>query len=192
MLISTKTSHLLGAATLALAVSALSACSTEMDTDAIYTQSQGANNRDAQVDVLNAVIVSSADNKGTLVTSLVNNEVNAVGATKDAADQLVSIGGDVTGEVAKPVTIPAGGITVIATANEHIPTASPGIVVSGEFTTGDVVHVVLTFKHAGPVEIEIPVVSNLEGGVFAGQDGEPGPAAPEGGEESTENEAEGH
>lgn len=189
MLISNRTSRLLGAATLALAVSSLVACSTEMDTDAIYTQSVGGNNRDAQVDVLNAVIVSTTDGKGTLVTTLVNNQANGVGATTDAADELVSVGGDVTGAVTKPIGIPAAGMTVIATANEHIPTATPGILVAGDFAVGDYVTVVLTFANAGPVEVEVPIVANVEGSDYAGQDGDVVPAEDE---EHAGTEAEGH
>jgi copper(I)-binding protein len=176
MLISNRTSRVLGAGALVLAVSSLAACSTEMTTDEIYTPAAGVNARDARVDVLNAVIVATAPHKGTLITTLVNNEVNGTDPQVDNADQLVRVGGDVQATLAGPVIIDAGSKTVLAATNDHILDAQPGIPVSGEFELGDYVTVVFRFAKAGEVTLEVPVVANVEGSPFSGQDGEPSPA----------------
>lgn len=176
MLISNRTSRLLGAGALVLAASSLAACSTEMATDKIYTPAAGVNSRDARVDVLNALIVATDENKGTLITTLVNNEINGTDPGADNADQLERVEGDVTATLAEPVRIDAGSKTVLATRNEHILDAEPGIPVTGEFALGDYVTVVFRFTNAGRVEMQVPVVANVEGSPFSGQDGEPHPA----------------
>ena len=170
MLISHRMTRLLCAGALVLAAPVLASCSKEKATDKIYTPANSANNRDARIDVLNAVIVSTAAGHGTFVASLVNNDTNAPGADQDAADQLVGLAGEVTAKVAKPVNVPAGGIAVMAAP------AGQGIKVTGEFEAGQFVEVTLTFKNAGEVTLEVPVVENA--GDFAGQDG-PAPAEDE-------------
>lgn len=193
MLISHRTSRLLAAGTLVLAAPVLASCSTEMATDKIYTQAAGVNDRSERVDVLNAVIVSSEDGKGTFVATLANNEVPQPGDAKGALDdQLVGLTVDGQSAEFRPVTIPGGGSVVLATPNADILDAARGIKVTGDFTSGDFVTVVLTFANARKVTMEIPVHANVEGSVFAGQDGEattPAGPADEGGHEE---EAEGH
>ena len=170
MLISHRMTRLLCAGALVLAAPVLASCSKDKATDQIYTPANAANNRDGRIDVLNAVIVSTAAGSGTFVASLVNNDTNAPGADTDAADQLVGLTGEVTAKVAKPVNVPAGGIAVMAAPDGQ------GIKVTGEFEAGQFVEVTLTFKNAEEVTLEVPVVEN--GGDFAGQDG-PAPAEDE-------------
>jgi hypothetical protein len=167
MLISHRMTRLLCAGALVLAAPMLGSCSKEKATDKIYTPANAANDRSERIDVLNAMIVSTEAGSGTLVVSLVNNDTNAPGADKDAADQLVGVAGEVTAAFAKPVTIPAGGIAVLAEP------AGQGIKVTGEFEAGQFVKVTLTFKNANEVTVEVPVVANA--GHVAGQDG-PAPA----------------
>jgi len=183
MLISQRTSRLLCAGALVLAAPALASCGTVKGTDAVYTPAQGVNGRDARVDVLNALVVSTHPNSGTFVATLVNNEVDAPGATESRADRLVGLtldGKPVT--LAAPVAVAAGGKTVLATG---LTGAKPGIKVTGTFAAGEWVTVVLTFANSKPVELEIPVHANTEDSVFAGQDGEPNAPEP------AEHEAEG-
>jgi hypothetical protein len=177
MLISNRTSRLLGAGALVLAASTLSAC-TEHATDHIYTPAAGTNDRDSRVDVLNAVIVANeaSPGKGTLVVTFVNNEVEQVGSDKDLTDSLVGVSGDVTGTVAKPVALPAGDHVVLATATAAIPAAVPAIGVVGNFELGDFVDVEFDFKNADSVTLSVPVVENVAGSQFAGQNGEADPA----------------
>lgn len=173
MLISNRTSRLLGAGALVLAASALSAC-TEHATDHIYTPAAGTNDRDSRVDVLNAVIVANdgQPGKGTLVVTFVNNEVDQPGSTKDVTDSFVGVSGDVAGEVT-PVPLPAGDHVVLATTTATIPTAAPGVAVTGQFNLGDFVDVEFDFKNADDVTLRVPVVHNVTGSQFAGQNGEP-------------------
>lgn len=163
MLISHRMTRLLCAGALVLAAPVLASCSKEKATDMIYTPANGANNRDGRIDVLNAVIVSTAEGTGTFVASLVNNDTNTPGADTDAADQLVGLAGEVTGKVREPITVPAGGIAVLAEPDGQ------GIKVTGEFEAGQFVTVTLTFENATEVTLEVPVVENA--GDFAGQDG---------------------
>ena len=62
------------AAVVALAAP-LSSCGFDYATDRVYTPASGANNREGEVDVLSAVVVSAAEGSGTFVASLSNNGV---------------------------------------------------------------------------------------------------------------------
>lgn len=170
MLISNRTTRLLCAGALVLAAPVLASCSKEKATDMIYTPANAANNRDGRIDILNAVIVSTTEGSGTFVASLANNDTNAPGAEKDAADQLVGLAGEVTAKIAKPVDIPAGGMAVLAAPDGE------GIKVTGDFEAGQFVTVTLTFKNDTERSVEVPVVENA--GDWAGQDG-PAPAEEE-------------
>ncbi|TCJ20892.1 hypothetical protein [Nocardioides jejuensis] len=183
MLISNRTARLLGAGALLLAAPALASC-TEQATDHIYTAAAGTSDRDASVDVLNAVIVANdaTPGKGTLVVTLVNNRVVPAGSDEDATDKLVGISGDVTGAVAKPVAIPAGDKVVLATATADVPATAPGIAVTGSFKLGDFVDVEFDFANAASVTFQVPVIENRAGSQFAGQNGAPDAAVPMQGE----------
>ena len=64
----------LAAVALVLLVPLLGACGFGYQTDQVYQPSVGVNDRDGTVDVLGAVVVSSADGQGTFVASLVNKD----------------------------------------------------------------------------------------------------------------------
>lgn len=192
MLISHRTSRLLAAGTLVLGAAVLSSCGTEEATDKLYTPAAGSNHRDGRVDVLNAAIVSTTPGRGTFVTTLVSNELEKPGdAAGSADDRLVGLAVD--GQqvrLRKPVAVAAGGITVLATTNEAILEAQPGIRVTGDFEAGEFVEVVLTFANAGEVTLEVPVHANIEGGSFEGQDGDAStaPAEEQGHDDHAEDE----
>lgn len=177
MLISNRTSRLLGIGALLLAAPTLASC-TKHVTDEIYTPAAGVNGRDSRVDVLNAVIVSNEDHpgEGTLVVTFVNNEVVAAGSTANKDDKLVAVGGNVTGTVKPVVTIPAGGLVVLAAKTAAISNSVPGIRVTGDFNLGDEVLVDFDFANAESVELKVPVVHNIAGGSFADQNGPADPA----------------
>jgi hypothetical protein len=163
MLISHRTTRLLCAGALVLASPMLASCAKEKATDKIYTPSNAANNREGQVKVLNAAIVSSTEGSGTFVVTLVNNETNAAVSDDDKTDQLTGLTGDVTAKLGKPVDIPAAGVAVLARP------AGKGIKVTGDFKAGQFVTVTLTFKNADEATLTVPVVENA--GQWAGQDG---------------------
>src|SRR6476660_93360 len=62
----------LAGAVLALALP-LSSCGFNYATDRIYTPANGANQRDASVDVLGAVIVAAEHNSGTFIATFTND-----------------------------------------------------------------------------------------------------------------------
>lgn len=169
-----RTSRLLCAGALVLAP-ALAACSTDMPTDAIYTQAAGVNERTLDVDVLNAMVVSSEQGSGTLVMTLVNNLSDPVDGATSHADRLTGVTVDGASVRFSPVSVPAAGIAVIAAKNDAMPQAVGGIKVTGDFEAGEYVDLVLTFENAGEVELEVPVLLNEEGSYVAGQDGKPVP-----------------
>lgn len=188
-----RTSRLLCAGALVLAP-ALASCSTEMPTDAVYTQAAGVNERSLDVDVLNAMVVSSEKGSGTLVMTLVNNLSDPVDGSTSSADRLTGVTVDGRAASFSPIRVPAAGIAVVATRNDAMPQAVGGIKVTGDFEAGHHVDLVLTFANAGEVELEVPVLLNEEGTYVAGQDGDPIPLPSEGaghGGEGHEGESEG-
>lgn len=174
-----RTSRLLCAGALVLAP-ALASCSTEMPTDAIYTPAAGTNARTADVDVLNAMVVSTEPGSGTLIFTLVNNRRDPVDGSESMEDRLTDV--TVEGQAARmrPVRIPSASAVVVAEKTEQIPDGIGGIKVEGDFEPGEFVDVVFTFEDAGEVELEVPVLLNEEGSYVEGQDGEPAPAATDG------------
>lgn len=182
MLFRNRIARAVAAGTLVLAAPMLTSCGFNFATDKVYTPAPGANNRDHSVDVLNAVIVATEDGEGTLVTTLVNNETDV-----DKADSLESVtgttqsGGEVTARLKKPIEVKARGYARLATAtadnglgeqppSDGYATYEPGIKVSGDFKKSEFVKLTLTFKNAGDVKVEVPVVPNNCD--WAGQDGD--------------------
>lgn len=148
----------LALATTVLALSLLASCGFDFATDREYTPAQGVNNRDASVDVLNAVIVSSEDGSGTFIASFANNDVEEP-ATFEALEGLDQT--QVTADSLSPVQVPAGGFVNLAEEG--------GVEVSGDFQLGDFVPLSVQFSNGQRVELDVPTVPNC--GDFAGLDG---------------------
>ena len=145
------------AAVLALAVP-LSSCGFDYATDRDYTPAGGANNRDGDVDVLSAVVVSAAEGSGTFVASLSNND-------PDGEQTFTAVAGDegtVTASDFDPVTISAGGLVNLAE-----PAAD--IVLTGDFGAGDVLPLTIDFGNGERISLNVPVVSN-DTGYWEGMD----------------------
>jgi hypothetical protein len=167
MLNRSRISRLASAGVFVIATATLSSCGFNYATDKVYTPAEGVSNRDGRVDVLNAVVVATADGSGTFVASLSNNETPTYedGQLSDVDDQLTGLAGagdtDLTAEF-EPVEIPGGSLVVLADGD--------GIPVTGDsIKLGDFVDVELTFENADPVTMTIPVVANNRD--FEGQDG---------------------
>lgn len=177
MLLRNRIARGIAAGALVLAVPSLAGCGMNFATDKVYTPAPGANERDGDVDVLNAAIVASQDGKGTLVATLSNN-VQAAPGDEDTAgeDTLTAVSGDVTATLpGKKLLIPAGGLLALNSAgagstDQPGPKRAAGIPVTGDFAIGDFVMVTLTFANAGTVDIEVPVVCNANH--FEGEDGD--------------------
>lgn len=146
------------AAVLALAVP-LSSCGFDYATDRVNRVSGGATNREGDVDVLSAVVVSAAEGSGTFVASLSNND-------PDHEQTLTAIAGDegtaITASDFDPVTISAGGLVNLAD-----PAAD--IVLTGDFEAGDVLPLTVDFGNGERVSLNVPVVAD-DTGYWEGMD----------------------
>lgn len=127
----------------------LASCGFDQPTDRVYTPGVGVNDRDGEVDVLNALIVSGAPGSGSVVATLSNNNV-------DEADRLTDIAG--AGEnnaqisLESPIEVPRGGTVSVSDEAE--------VSVEGEqINSGAFVEVTFTFENAEPVTVEVPVVA---------------------------------
>ena len=146
-----------------LAAATLSGCGFNYATDRVYTPGNGANyNEDESVTVLHAAVVSTEPGSGTFIATLTN---------KDTQEPVVfdSLTGGGEGEVADaevtPVEIAPGGFVSLADEG--------GVPVTGDFSAGGFVDVVVGFDRGYQIALEVPVVANE--GYFAGLDG---PAPP--------------
>lgn len=138
---------------------ALTGCVKQFATDRPYTQAAGTNSQDAEVDVLNAVIVATEDGSGTFIATLANNSATDA-ATFEALEGIDQA--QLTATEFSPMEIPALGALNLATDG--------GVEVTGDFALGNFVPVSVQFGNGEQVEMDVPVVTNC--GDFAGLDGE--------------------
>lgn len=145
----------IAAATVLLAVPALSACGVSFgaQTDQVYNPSVGVDDQSGEVDVLNALIVSGSNGSGTVVATLVNNDQQnddtlkgVAGAGRDAG-MTVKVGGD--------TKIPAGGLLNLATQSNI--TAGHKRIVPGYY-----VEITFSFDRAKAITLEVPVVPHSD------------------------------
>lgn len=136
---------------------ALTGCVQDFATDRVNTVAAGASDRDATVDVLNAVIVSSEPGSGTFISSFSNNNVDEPVSFEvlEGIDQA-----QLTAEEFAPVEIPAAGLVNLA--------AEGGVPVTGDFEAGNFVPVSVQFSNGEQVQIDIPVYTNC--GIWEGLD----------------------
>jgi hypothetical protein len=139
-------------ATLVLLIPALAGCGVNFNaqTNEVYTPAQGVNDRDGQVDVLGAAVVSALAGSGTVVATLVNEDLEDV-------DRLTAVTVEgAQAEIAPGETeIPANGSLDLATSGA-VQATSDGI------EAGRFVEVVFSFERAEAVTIEVPVVTHEE------------------------------
>jgi hypothetical protein len=152
-----------------LAVPGVSACGFNYATDKANTIANGTTNKDGDVDVLNALIVSGESGSGTFIASLSNNDT-----TQAISLESLSFGSNSTVQVAgfSPIEVPPHGLVNLANGE--------GIKVAGEFEAGQFVSLTLGFDNGDSVEMDVPVVT--EDDEYDGLDngtGEPSPAATE-------------
>ena len=146
----------LGAGAALLTLPVLSGCGFNMATDRVYTPGAGTNHRDAEVDVLSAVVVSTEPGSGTFVASFVNNY-------PDDPASVTGIGGDVATDEEVSIEISPHGIVNLADED------APDVEVTGEFQAGDFVSVQVQFGDGDFAQLQVPVVDNA--GYYAGLDG---------------------
>lgn len=134
---------------------ALSSCATNA-TDRINTLAAGVQNREADVDVLGATIVSAEPGSGTFIASFANN-------TEEDASVTSITGGDPAGLTfdSPSIEIPPLGMVNLATEG--------GLAVQGDFEAGDFVPIVVELGDGTRVNMDIPVVTNCD--IWEGLDG---------------------
>jgi len=147
---------------LLLAAPVLTSCGFDYATDRVNDITAGYTTRDADVDVINSLIVAGHPDSGTLIGMLVNNDQD-----EDAELTSVTSGPDDTEADFEPLTVPA---------REGAQLQDAGIRIEGTFAAGTVYDVTLTFvKDDGDeieVELAVPVVT--ECGQYEGYDDAPG------------------
>jgi copper(I)-binding protein len=143
---------LVSAATVVALAAPLSSCGFDYATDRVYDVTSANENREGVVDVLGAVVVSAAEGSGTFVASLSNNDSTEEQTFTAVAGQDATV----TGAEFEPITIPAGGLVNLAD-----PPAD--IVLTGNFTAGDVVPLTVDFGNGERISIDVPVVSDDSG-----------------------------
>lgn len=165
-------------ASLLLLTPALGACGFSAQTDQVYQAAVGVDERDSDVDVLNAVIVTNGTGQGTFAGSLVNNTGNVDSITNVTADAGVTI-------------VPGGALSIPAYGLVNLSNLQDGkipLVLDGDpVAAGGYVTLTFTFTNADPVTVTAPVVDNT--GV--NEDYETVPLAPTQGEVPVD-EAEDH
>ena len=162
MLIRRKLALVLGS--VALAVSALSACGFDAATDRPYTPGVGVNDQEGRIDVLSAVVVSTTAGQGRFVASLSNQDQTEAGMF----DSLSPAGGS-TVEAAEfePIEVPPGELVNLVDKT--------AIDLTGEFEAGDFVSLTIGFASGESATMDIPVVDNA--GYYADLDGPSSPDA---------------
>lgn len=142
-----------------LIATVLTGCGTDA-TNRINQITTGSVNRDAEVDVLGAVVVSAEDGSGTFVATFVNNseleasQVTSVAATSESDG--ITFDGDTS------VDVPAAGMVNLADDDS-------GFALNGDFAAGDFLDLTVTFGDGSSVDMNVPVVTNC--GLWAGLDG---------------------
>lgn len=138
----------------------LSSCGFDLATNRVYTPAAGANDRDASVDVLNAVIVSAEEGSGTFIATFVNNDTE-----EPARVEAIQASGErqVTFEEFSPIEVDPIGMVNLAADDQD------GIPVEGDLAAGQMVPLTIQLSGGQLVDLHIPVVPNCE--EFEGLDG---------------------
>lgn len=144
---------------LVAALPALSACSAtgrDAATSQVNQIVMGTDNRDFEVDVLNAVIVAKADGSGTFITTLVNNS-----SQTDNSMTALEGGQGLDVSTFSAISIPARGLVNLADSGS-------GIVVTGDFKLGQYVPLTVTLGDGTAIPVNTPVVP--DSGYWTGLD----------------------
>lgn len=145
-----RRSAALAVAALAIATPMLSSCGFNYATDRVYTPAAGLNDRDGEVDILSAVIVSSRPGEGTLVASISNGSPE-----KRISLQGVEPAGSTKVEVASFPAIPLAPLRNADLAEDRIG-------VTGEYGAGQVLKMTFTFSNGQSTTMGVTVVTNCD------------------------------
>jgi hypothetical protein len=137
----------------------LTACGFDKATDRVNTIVVGTSDRDASVDVLNAVVVSAQEGSGTFIASFVNNDLEepaTVAAITPQDPEAVQVPGF------SPIEIEPNGIVNLAEDDQ-------GVAVEGEIEAGGLVTMTVELESGDLIELDVPVVPNCD--EYEGLDG---------------------
>jgi hypothetical protein len=146
------------AAVLALAAP-LASCGFDYATERDYTPAGGANNREGEVDILSAVVVSAEEGSGTFVASLSNNSTDdeqtftGVSGAEGLAIETADF---------EPVAVGPGNLVNLADP-------AAGIVLTGDFGAGDFLPLSFDFGNGERISFNVPVVPD-DFGYWEGMD----------------------
>lgn len=133
----------IAAAALVLAAPLAAACGFNAQTDQQYQPAAGVNNHSGTVDILNAVLVSGTDGKGTLAVTLLNSS--------DKTDALVSVTGSDVTAAQLHVDLPAHQPQNLAEDGQIALTGAP-------IKAGAWVRLTLGFQNGQSTSVNVPVV----------------------------------
>jgi copper(I)-binding protein len=142
-------------AVVVIATAALSGCGSSFNaqTDQIYQPAVGSNNRESQVYVLNALLVTGGTS-GALVAGLLNEadtEDALTGVTAKANN-----GNDLTATiVGDQIPLPSRSLVRLSQDADVAISASD----AAELGAGGSISVTFTFRNADPVTLDAPIVS---------------------------------
>lgn len=129
------------------AAATLTSCGFDYPTDRVNTIAGGVNNQDHSVDALGIRVLASAQGEGRLIGSLANNLDE-----RAALDTVVSPDGQLTVAEFEPVQVEGrAGVNLVNL---------PPILLTGDFTAGDVVTLELNFSTGETASLDVPVVKN--------------------------------
>ena len=137
----------LAAASLVILVPALGACGFNYQTDQVYQPSVGVNNRQGDVDVLGAVVVSGTPGSGTFVASLDNKDQSK---TQTLTGITGADGIEVT--LVKQVKVPPGAL--VNFADLGVASVKGQAVQAGGFA-----RLTLQFENGQSAQVNVPVVA---------------------------------
>jgi hypothetical protein len=142
----------------------LTACASvnfSAPTDQVYIPAVGANDRSGTVDVLNALVVSSEDGRGTLIATLVDNDA-------EEGDAFVEVTAD-------DMTITPVAVEIPASGHVDLSDLAPIVLIGDRVAAGNFVTVTFAFEVGKSITITVPVLEQT--GPFEGVYTEPSPTA---------------
>lgn len=127
------------------AAATLTSCGFDYPTDQVNTIGAGVNNRDNSVDALGIRVLATAKGEGRLIGALSNNLEE-----RATLDSIESPEGQIEVADFEPVAVEGGsGVNL---------TAESPILLTGDFTAGQVVPLDLTFSTGETASLDVPVV----------------------------------
>jgi len=129
---------------------ALTSCGFDYPTDRVNTIAAGVNNREASVEVLGARVVAYADGQGRLIGTLVNS-------VNDAEEPAVLDA--VEGDADSGIEVTVSEIEIAGNDRVNLASDDVGaVVVTGDFSAGDLVTLTYAFSTDELVTLDVPVV----------------------------------